>query len=116
MHAQTDNRVFVLLRFGFHGAPSINRLKLSLGDRPHLLTEVPLSPWKQPTVCQAKDAAARVHPETLRREGYLSGTPPSSFCFLLFSSFVSLLAFLADCGHFLLKMSLTTAFGFNFAC
>lgn len=93
MHTQTDNRVLVLLRFGFHGAPSINRLKLSLGNRPHLLAEVPLSPWKQPTVCQAKDASARVHPETLRREDYLSGTPPSSLCFLLFP-FMSQLTFL----------------------
>lgn len=34
---------------------------------------MPLSPWKQPAVCQAKDATARVHCETLRWEGHLPG-------------------------------------------
>lgn len=76
---------------------------VSPGNRPHLPSEVPLSPWKQPAVCQAKDAAARVHSQTLRREGHVSGTALSfvhcSTFSLLFMENIQCLSFF-HCIHF----------------
>lgn len=77
--------------FSFWGSPNINRLQSSLGNRPHLPPEVPLSPWKQPAVRQAKDAAARVHPEALCWESHVPGSL-LYFCISLFI-FISVIYF-----------------------
>lgn len=43
------------------------------GDGPYFPPEVSLSPWQQPTVSEAKDAAPGVHRQALRWPGHLSG-------------------------------------------
>lgn len=71
LHRRHINELQIL---HFHGSLTVTCFQLLLGNRPHLPPEVPLSPWKQPTILQAKDAPARVYTEALRREGHLSGT------------------------------------------
>lgn len=45
------------------------------GHRPHVPSEVPLSPRRQSALLQAKTATARVQRKALRRTSDLSGTP-----------------------------------------